>query len=210
MVPISCYGIWQRPKYGAGTKLAYWYPSFKFKVPSLALGEGSGFTEFTTDHKLVSSFSDNTIGDSSLPEETTSSDSTGSVLSALMRVMGTTQSGTVILCATPYRNSDPGSPFTHVHFQDPCFVSVTFLFSILTLTLDSVLGTLYARPCPTLPVPCPLSIYPDQGFCNPLSDLLIPPLCSQPCIVPSSYKSKPPMYSRPSLNIDQVSYQVPD
>ena len=46
---------------------------------------------------------------------------------------------TVTLCATPYQNSNPCSPLTHVHFQDPYLISITFLFSIITLTLDSVL-----------------------------------------------------------------------
>ena len=108
-------------------------------------------------------------------------------------------------CYTPCNtdwNSNSYSPLTHVHFQDSCFISITFLFSILTLTLDSVLGTPYSHPCPTFPIPCPLPIYPDRGFCNPVLDLLIPLLHSQPCIVPSSYKSEPPMYSRPSSNLD--------
>ena len=38
----------------------------------------------------------------------------------------------------------PCSPLTHFRFQDPYFVSITFLFSILTLTLDSIFGTPYA------------------------------------------------------------------
>ena len=38
----------------------------------------------------------------------------------------------------------PCSPLTHVRFQDPYFISVTFLFSILTLTLDLVFRTPYA------------------------------------------------------------------
>ena len=85
---------------------------------------------------------------------------------------------------------------------DPCLyvVFITFLFSILTLTLNSVLGTPYAQPCPTFPIPCPLPIYPDQEFHNPSSDLLIPLLCSWPCTVPSRYKSEPPMYSSTGSN----------
>ena len=50
----------------------------------------------------------------------------------------------VTLHATLYQNSDPCSPSTNVHFQDPYFVSITFLFSILTSNLDSIFGTLYA------------------------------------------------------------------
>ena len=66
------------------------------------------------------------------------------------------QHGFITLCATPYRNSNPCSPLTHVHFQDPYFVSITFLFSILTSNHDSVFRTSYARPSLTLPVPCPV------------------------------------------------------
>ena len=80
----------------------------------------------------------------------------------------------VTLHAILYWNTNPCSPLSHFCFQGPCFISVTFLFSIITLTLDSILGTLYARPCLTFPVPCPFPIYPDQRFCNPVSDLLIP------------------------------------
>ena len=61
----------------------------------------------------------------------------------------------VTLHATLYWNSDPCSLSTHVHFQDPDFISITFLFSILTSNLDSGFGTLYTRPCLTLPIPCP-------------------------------------------------------
>ena len=46
----------------------------------------------------------------------------------------------------------------------------------------------------TLPDPphsMPVPVYPDWGFCNPISDLLIPLLHSQPCIVPSCYKNEP-------------------
>ena len=59
--------------------------------------------------------------------------------------------------------------------------------------------------CPTLPNPprsMPIPSYPDRGFSNPISDLLIPLLRSRPCIVPHSYKSESPMYWRPSSNID--------
>ena len=105
----------------------------------------------------------------------------------------------VTLRATLYRNSNPYSPSTHVRFQDPYFVSITFLFSILTLNLDSIFETPYTQPVPPCSMPVP--IYHGQGFCNPVSDLLIPLLCSQPCIVSSSYKSESPMYHRPSSNI---------
>ena len=60
----------------------------------------------------------------------------------------------VTLHATLYRNSNPCSPLTHVCFQDPYFISITFLFSILTLKLDSIFRTLYTQPCLTLPIPC--------------------------------------------------------
>ena len=62
--------------------------------------------------------------------------------------------------------------------------------------------------CPTLPNsphPMPIPGYPDQGFHNPVLDLLIPLLHLQPCIVPHSYKNESPMYCRPSLNINYVS-----
>ena len=48
--------------------------------------------------------------------------------------------------------------------KDPCFVSITFLFPILTLALWSVFGTLYAQPWPSSPflpiftVPWPLTL----------------------------------------------------
>ena len=80
----------------------------------------------------------------------------------------------VTLHATLYWNSNLCSPLTHVYFQDPCFISITFLFSILTLTLDSILGTPYAQPCLTFSILCLLPVYPDRGFYNPISDLLIP------------------------------------
>ena len=108
----------------------------------------------------------------------------------------------VTLHATLYPNSNSCSPLTHVRFQDPYFIFIAFLLSILTSTLDSILGAPYAQPCPTFPVPCLFPNYPDRGFHNPILDLLIPLLHSRPCIVPSSYESKPPMYSRPSLNIN--------
>ena len=106
----------------------------------------------------------------------------------------------VTLYVTSYWNSNSCSSSSHFCFQDPCFISNTFIFPILTLW--SVLGTPYTRPCLTFPVPCPFPVYPDRRFYNPVSDLLIPLLCSQPCTILSSYKSKPPMYSRVSLNID--------
>ena len=84
----------------------------------------------------------------------------------------------VTLCATPYRNSNPCSPLFHVHFQDTYFVSITSLFSILTLTLDPILRTPYARSSLTLPIPCLSLIYPDRGFRNPVLGLLIPLLHS--------------------------------
>ena len=58
---------------------------------------------------------------------------------------------------------------------------------------------------PTLPDPphsMPIPIYHGRGFHSPILDLLIPLLHSWPYIVPSSYKDEPPMYHRPSLNID--------
>ena len=66
----------------------------------------------------------------------------------------------VTLHVTLYRNC---SPLTHVCFQDPYFISIASLFSILTLTLDYILGTPYAMPdlpcsMPT-PHPCPLPIH---------------------------------------------------
>ena len=106
----------------------------------------------------------------------------------------------VILRATLYWNSNSLLPLNHVRFQDPYFISITFLISILSLNLDSIFRTPYAQPSPTLPIPYLFSIYSGWGFRNPVSDLLIPLPCPQPCIVPSSYKSEPPMYCRPMLS----------
>ena len=81
------------------------------------------------------------------------------------------------------------------HFPDPCFVSV--------------FGTPYAWPCLTFPIPCPFPVYPDRRSCNPISDLLIPLLCLRPYTVHSSYKSEPPMYSRPSSNTNLATRSWP-
>ena len=93
----------------------------------------------------------------------------------------------VTLHATPYWNSDPCSPLTHVHFQDLYLISITFLFSILTSNLDSVFQNSICLILPNPPHSMPVPVYPDRGFHNPISDLLIPLLRSWPCIVPSSY-----------------------
>ena len=47
-----------------------------------------------------------------------------------------------------------------------------------------------------------LSQLPWPRLRNSVLDLLIPLLRSRPCIVPCSYKSEPPMYCRPSSNIN--------
>ena len=61
-------------------------------------------------------------------------------------------------------------------------------------------------PDPAQPSPFhTLSWLPWPRLHNPVSDLLIPLLRSQPCIVPHSYKSESPIYCRPSSNIDQIT-----
>ena len=110
----------------------------------------------------------------------------------------------VTLCATPYQNSDlyfPSSlflqrPLLHFHY----FSILNFNLNPLIRLQNSVCLTLTVLP---ISYPFPIPIHPDQRFCNPVLDLLIPPsLHSHPCTAPSSYKSKPPMYSRVSSNID--------
>ena len=78
----------------------------------------------------------------------------------------------------------------------------TYPFYPQTLILFSELRV----PDPPRPSPFhTLSRLPWPRLHNPISDLLIPLLCLQPCIVPCSYKSKFPMYCRPSSNINQVT-----
>ena len=100
----------------------------------------------------------------------------------------------VTLCVTPYWNSGFTPPLSHSCFQDPCFVSTTFL--ILVLTFAPLIHfrtpyylTLTAYPHP--PCSYPYSLFSlIVNYHNPISDLLIPPLLhSLPCTVLSSYKS---------------------
>ena len=65
-------------------------------------------------------------------------------------------------------------PPCSIYISRPLLCIHYFLFSILTLTHDSFLGTLYAQPCRTFPIPCPFLIYPDRRSHNPVLDLLIP------------------------------------
>ena len=99
----------------------------------------------------------------------------------------------VTLRVTPHWNSDPHFSMTRTCSQTPYHVS------LLSTNLNLELHV----PDPAQPSPFhTLSRLPWPRLCNPVSDLLIPLLCSQPCIVPHSYKSEPPMYCRPSSNID--------
>ena len=56
-------------------------------------------------------------------------------------------------------------------------VSITFLFPILTLTLWSILELRMPNPDHP-PHSYPFPIHPDWRYCNPISDLLIPPCCA--------------------------------
>ena len=98
---------------------------------------------------------------------------------------------TVTLRVTLHQNSGPHFPLTRVSKTItvyPFYPQTLILFSELHM--------------PNPPRSMPIPGYPDRGFHNPISDLLIPLLHSRPCIVPHSYKSESPMYCRPSLNID--------
>ena len=95
----------------------------------------------------------------------------------------------VTICATLYRNSNPYFPSSHIHFQDPCFVSITFLFPILTLTLWSVLGTLYAWPCLSSPFhTCSLSTLTEDSVITSWN-YSSPLLRSQPALLPVVIKA---------------------
>ena len=81
----------------------------------------------------------------------------------------------VTLRVTPHWNSDPHFPLTRV-----CSKTLT-VYPFYPQNLNSIFRTPYAQPSPTLPnPPCsiPIPSYPDRGFRNPISDLLIPLLRS--------------------------------
>ena len=87
----------------------------------------------------------------------------------------------VTLCATPYQNSDFTSPLSHSHFQDPCSISITFLFLVLTFAPLICFETPYSDPnylslsSPFLPItPIPLTINfitPSWTYSSPLATL---------------------------------------
>ena len=107
---------------------------------------------------------------------------------------GTAQGQGVTLYVTPHRNSDPHFSMTQTYTKISYHVShpqtlVLFLeLHVLDPTLPSLFHTLFRLPWLRL--------------CSPVSDWLIPLLCLQLCIVPHNYKSEPPMYCRPSSNIN--------
>ena len=87
------------------------------------------------------------------------------------QVTHSTASLRVTLCATWYRNSDLYFPSSHFCFP---------YFSIPNSSLNPLI-CLWNSLCLTLtilPVSYQFPIYPDQRFCNPISDLLITPCCA--------------------------------
>ena len=88
------------------------------------------------------------------------------------------------LCATPYWNSNLTSPLSHSRFQDPCSVSITFLFLVLTFAPLICFGT---PDCPTpIAYLCPPHSYPYSLF--PLTINLVTPswTYSSPLAAPTS------------------------
>ena len=109
-----------------------------------------------------------------------------------------------LLHSVQHHTRTPTLTFPHSIFisKDPCFISITFLFPVLTLTLWSIFRTPYAWPCLSSPFHTHSlftltedSVIPSQTYSSPL-------LHSRPYTPPSSYKSKPLMYSRVSSNIN--------